>query len=70
MARQPGRSPPGRLPAWRIILGQHWNKSLSEWNGGQPLFPVPMPVVLYGVGLLGYGLALWTFNRRDLPAPL
>ena len=54
----------------QVILGHHWTVSLSEWNGGQPLFPVPMPVVLYGVGLLGYGLALWTFNRRDLPAPL
>jgi ABC-2 type transport system permease protein len=54
----------------QVILGQHWSVSLSEWNGGQALFPMPMPVVLYGVGLLGYGLALWTFNRRDLPAPL
>ncbi|HTU16981.1 MAG TPA: ABC transporter permease subunit [Gemmataceae bacterium] len=54
----------------QVILGQQWNVSLSEWNGGQLLIPVPMPLVLYGVGLLGYGLALWTFNRRDLPAPL
>jgi ABC-2 type transport system permease protein len=54
----------------QVILGQHWSVSLSEWNGGQQLFAVPMPLVLYGVGLLGYGMALWTFNRRDLPAPL
>jgi ABC-2 type transport system permease protein len=54
----------------QVILGQHWSVSLSEWNGGQPLFEVPMPLVLYGVGLLGYGMALWTFSRRDLPAPL
>jgi ABC-2 type transport system permease protein len=26
--------------------------------------------MLYGVGVVGYGLALWTFSRRDLPAPL
>ena len=30
----------------------------------------PMPLVLFGIGLLGYALALWTFRRRDLPAPL
>ena len=38
-------------------------------------FPDPRPrnpgeLVLYGVGLFGYGMALWTFCRRDLPAPL
>jgi len=26
--------------------------------------------VLLGVGLAGYGMAWWTFKRRDLPAPL
>ena len=26
--------------------------------------------VLFGVGALGYALALWIFRRRDLPAPL
>jgi ABC-2 type transport system permease protein len=31
---------------------------------------VPILAVLYGVGAVGYGLALWTFTRRDLPAPL
>jgi ABC-2 type transport system permease protein len=31
---------------------------------------VPLLAVLYGVGLAGYALALWTFRRRDLPAPL
>jgi len=30
----------------------------------------PMLAVLFGVGAAGYGLALWTFTRRDLPAPL
>jgi ABC-2 type transport system permease protein len=54
----------------QVILGRHWTVGLSEWNGGQPLFAVPMPVILYGVGLFGYGMALWTFSRRDLPSPL
>lgn len=31
---------------------------------------LPMLAALYGVGVAGYGLALWTFTRRDLPAPL
>jgi ABC-2 type transport system permease protein len=54
----------------QIILNHSWNVGLSEWNGGQSLFAVPMPVVLYGVGLIGYGMAFWTFSRRDLPGPL
>jgi ABC-2 type transport system permease protein len=54
----------------QVILGGDWNVTLAEWNGGQPLLPVPMLRVLYGVGLAGYALALWTLNRRDLPAPL
>jgi ABC-2 type transport system permease protein len=40
----------------QAILGDGW--------GGSTL------AVLYGVGLVGYGMALWTFRRRDLPAPL
>jgi ABC-2 type transport system permease protein len=40
----------------QAILGDGW--------GGSTL------AVLYGVGLAGYGMALWTFRRRDLPAPL
>jgi ABC-2 type transport system permease protein len=47
----------------QVILGQGWTVPV----GG---VPVPMPAVLYGVGLVGYALALWTFSRRDLPAPL
>jgi ABC-2 type transport system permease protein len=31
---------------------------------------VPMLLVLLTVGFVGYGLALWTFTRRDIPAPL
>lgn len=36
---------------------------------GQPGSPT-MLIVLYGVGFAGYALALWTFTRRDLPAPI
>lgn len=39
----------------QIILGQGWNDG---------------PVVLFGVGIVGYALALGTFLRRDVPAPL
>jgi ABC-2 type transport system permease protein len=53
-----------------VILGGGWNVTLAEWNGGQALCLLPMPLVLYGVGLFGYGMALWTFRHRDLPAPL
>lgn len=52
------------------ILGKDWSVYLREWNAGQPLVPVPMLAVLYGVGLLGYLMAWWTFCKRDLPAPL
>lgn len=54
----------------KVILGQGWDVDFAVWNGGAPLCRVPMLVVLYGVGLVGYALALRTFQRRDLPAPL
>jgi ABC-2 type transport system permease protein len=54
----------------QLILGGDWSVTLREWNGGRPLVAVPMPVVLFGVGLLGYALALRVLARRDLPAPL
>jgi ABC-2 type transport system permease protein len=41
--------------------------TLHEWGLN---LQVPMLAVLYGVGVIGYALALWTFTRRDLPAPL
>jgi ABC-2 type transport system permease protein len=47
----------------QVIQGRGWMVPLL---GGS----VPAPAVLYGVGLVGYLLALWTFTRRDLPAPL
>lgn len=54
----------------QVILAGDWFVKLREWNGGAPLLRVPMVAVLFGVGLAGYGLAWWTFTRRDLPAPL
>ena len=54
----------------QLILTGDWAVTFQEWNGGAPLFRLPMPVVLYGVGALGYLMALRTLMRRDLPAPL
>lgn len=55
----------------QIILGQCWSVEVgSVWNGGQPLCALNVLVVLFTVGAIGYALALWTFCRRDLPAPL
>jgi ABC-2 type transport system permease protein len=54
----------------QVILGGDWCVTLSEWNGGSPLVRVPMPAVLFGVGLIGYAMALRALVRRDLPAPL
>jgi ABC-2 type transport system permease protein len=54
----------------QVILTGDWTVGLREWNGGDPLLRLPAPLVLYGVGLAGYALALWTLRRRDLPAPL
>jgi ABC-2 type transport system permease protein len=53
-----------------VILGEGWGVNLQEWNGGRPLCSLPMPLVLYGVGVIGYLMAIWTLQRRDLPAPL
>jgi ABC-2 type transport system permease protein len=56
----------------KIILHQDhaWTANLSVWNGGQPLVEVPVLAVLFGVGIIGYAMAFWTFQRRDVPAPL
>lgn len=54
----------------QVILTGDWCVTLAEWNGGAPLLRLPMPLVLFGVGLLGYALALGTLLRRDLPAPV
>jgi ABC-2 type transport system permease protein len=53
----------------QVILGQGWTVKVNSWNGSQPV-AVPGLAVLLAVGLIGYGLALATFCRRDLPAPL
>jgi ABC-2 type transport system permease protein len=55
----------------QILLAHRWSVELGTvWNGGQPLLAVNVLAVLFGVGAVGYGMALWTFCRRDLPAPL
>jgi ABC-2 type transport system permease protein len=55
----------------QIILSRRWTVDVGQaWNGGQPFYPVYMLAVLLAIGGVGYALALWTFSRRDLPAPL
>jgi ABC-2 type transport system permease protein len=55
----------------QIILGHRWSVDLGAvWNNGHPLFALNVLAVLATVGVIGYGMALWTFSRRDLPAPL
>jgi ABC-2 type transport system permease protein len=55
----------------QVILSHRWAVDVGQaWNGGQPFYHVNMIAVLLGVGVVGYALALWTFSRRDLPAPL
>ena len=55
----------------QIILGHRWSVDLGHvWNSGHPLCSLNVVAVLLAVGIVGYGLALWTFTRRDLPAPL
>jgi len=55
----------------QIILAGRWTVDVgAAWNGGQPLLALNVLVVLFTVGAAGYALALWTFCRRDLPAPL
>jgi ABC-2 type transport system permease protein len=53
-----------------MVLGKPWIVTLSEWNHGEPLAAVPALAVLIGAGVVGYAMALWTFSRRDIPAPL
>ena len=50
-----------------IALNHSWSMSL------EPLgltWKVPVLLVLFGVGAVGYLLAWRDFSRRDLPAPL
>jgi ABC-2 type transport system permease protein len=54
----------------RMMIDGVWLMDLDKaWNVGRPV-PVPAVGVLFGVGALGYAVALRTFTRRDLPAPL
>jgi ABC-2 type transport system permease protein len=54
----------------RMILRHGTHVDFSVWNSGHPLVEVAANWVLFGVGIVGYLLALWSFKRRDLPAPL
>lgn len=47
---------------WQVNLADVWQSSLPPTVNGV--------AVLVTVGVVGYLLALWTFCRRDLPAPL
>lgn len=54
----------------QIILENRWTIDLAKaWHLNEP-FHVHGLAVLIAVGLAGYGIALWKFCRRDLPAPL
>ena len=54
----------------RITLKGDWTVDVGEcWKLSQK-YPINVIVVLALVGLIGYGMALWTFSRRDIPAPL
>jgi ABC-2 type transport system permease protein len=48
--------------AWLVDVG-------AAWNLGRPVL-VPAAGVLLAAGATGYAVALRTFTRRDLPAPL
>jgi ABC-2 type transport system permease protein len=50
----------------QVILRADWQVR-PPWDG---LGTVNGAAVLLIIGIIGYGLALWTFCRRDLPAPL
>ena len=53
-----------------IVLKHLWTIDLaSVWDLKRPV-PVSGIGVLVAVGVIGYAMALWTFCRRDLPAPL
>jgi ABC-2 type transport system permease protein len=53
----------------QIILNGRWTVDVLAGQGGSPV-PVNVLAVLFGVGAVGYLVALWAFCRRDLPAPL
>lgn len=53
----------------QVILSHRWTVDLLAGLGRSP-WAVNIVIVLAGVGLVGYLLALRLFCRRDLPAPL
>ena len=54
----------------RLMIDGDWTVDLNKsWNLGGPVL-VPAVGVLFAVGAAGYAVALRTFTRRDLPAPL
>lgn len=55
----------------KIMLRGEWSVSPGAvWNGHSPVESVPAVGALLAVGAAGYGIAVWVFTRRDLPAPL
>ncbi|MFN4257710.1 MAG: ABC transporter permease subunit [Gemmataceae bacterium] len=55
----------------QIMLANRWTVDVGQvWNGGEPLLALNVLAVLFSIGAIGYLMALWTFCRRDLPAPL
>ncbi len=54
----------------QVVLRDSWMVPIG-WGGDSGTgYPVSGTVVLLVVGIVGYALALWTFSRRDIPAPL
>jgi len=54
-----------------VLLKQTWMVRFAfPWSAEGPAFLVNGTLVLVGVGTVGYLLALGTFCRRDVPAPL
>jgi hypothetical protein len=55
----------------QIILQDKWQVLVAmPWQDATHGYAVNVLAVLGAVGAAGYGLAWWTFCRRDLPAPL
>lgn len=53
----------------KIMIRGDWSVNLSEvWPGVDVVIPVVG--MLIAIGVIGYGIALRVFVRRDLPAPL
>lgn len=53
----------------KAMLDGQWGADVGTAFGGAPLL-VPAALVLFAAGAIGYAVALRTFVRRDLPAPL